>query len=330
MKFMKKINQLFFLCFILNTILLSSCDSNEGTGPVLIVSDQSLSVQESIESGQLVGQIQGESTNDQVLNFRLVSGNESGIFELSESGELTLAEEVSLDYEEKTSYDLEVEVSDGINLEIITVTVNVTDVDESGLLLLNGVNYEFGDEGILFDEGPSDPFDANVETHYIYSFQFAEGNLSMIGEGDYEFTEINMWFVTEFYVPGTEGFSTGTFSWAAGEATAEDLEGQSFFKELAFVIDGNDNGMILNDQDDLDNDVIYMATGGNVVLASSGKNIYQMDFDLTISQVLFDPEKNFLYEGEIVPDTERRIRFNHEVNCVIVADDTPDVVDEEN
>lgn len=329
MNLMKKINQLFLMCAMVGVCFLSSCDSDDG-GPSLKVADQTLSVAEDIESGESVGTIDAEFDADATIGFEVVSGNEAETFVLSAAGELTLADGVSLDYEEVESYALMVEVTDGTSTEEVTITINVIDVDENGLLLLNGVTYEFGEDGLVFDEGASDPFDANIETHYGYNFQFGEAELTLVedeGEEDYVFTNVTMLFVTELYVPGVEAFSVGTFEFAEGDATAEDLEGKSFFKELAFVVDGNGNGEVLSNQDDVDKDIVYMATAGSVELTSSEENVYHFDFDLTISEIIFDPEK-YLYEGEIVPGTERKVRFAHEVNCILIDNDDVVVVED--
>ncbi|PIB36257.1 hypothetical protein BFP72_13085 [Reichenbachiella sp. 5M10] len=321
---MKILNPLASLLLLISLSIVSGCGSEDDGSASLTAPEQTLTVQEDIESGDLIGEIQVENAQTTSLSFSISSGNDAGIFELSDDGKITLADGISLDYEETDSYELTVTISDGVSSDETIVTINVSDVDETGILLLNGITYEFGDEGLVLDEGPSDPFHDDNNTHVVYNFSFAEGDLTQDEEDeeDFEFTNITLLVATELYSPGTTSFSLGTFEYASGDATAEELDGKYFFRELAFVMDGNDNGTVLANEDDVAKDVIFLATSGTVEVSSPESNAFKLVFDITISQIDFNPELNWLYENDIVPHTERHIRFTYDAPFKIMSGDT--------
>ena len=63
------------------------------------------------------------------FTYRIISGNETGAFAISDSGVISVAS--ALDYETTNSYTLKVEVSDGVNPATIDVAINVINIDES-------------------------------------------------------------------------------------------------------------------------------------------------------------------------------------------------------
>ncbi|SHK14060.1 Cadherin domain-containing protein [Reichenbachiella agariperforans] len=328
---MNKLNPLLSLLLLINLCILSGCGSGDDGSTSLNAPDQTLTVQEDIESGDLIGEIQVDHAQTSSLSFNILSGNDAEIFDMSNDGKISLADGISLDYEETDSYELTVEISDDVSSDETIVTINVSDVDETGILILNGITYEFGDEGILLDEGASDPFDNGNNTHFVYNFSFAEGDLTQDEENeeDFEFTNITLLFATELYSPGTESFNLGTFEHASGDATAEELDGKYFFRELAFAIDGNNNGTTLTNEDDVEKDIIYLATSGTVEVSSTEGNTYKLVFDITISQIDFDPELNWLYENDIVPNTERHMRFTYDAPFKVVSGDTSEEVEDD-
>ncbi|MFC4992456.1 cadherin domain-containing protein [Rubritalea tangerina] len=101
------------------------------------LADATFSVAEDAAVAAAVGTVVGSDPDaGDSLSYSILSGNTGGAFAINSStGALTVA--TSLNYEAVASYTLTVQVQDAGGLtDTATVTVNVTDVDESGL---NGV-----------------------------------------------------------------------------------------------------------------------------------------------------------------------------------------------
>ena len=95
------------------------------------INDQVFSVAENSANGSAVGAVSATDANGDELSFSILSGNTNGAFELSTDGELTVGNVTELDFEISPSFDLIVEVSDGLLSASATITVDLTDVDES-------------------------------------------------------------------------------------------------------------------------------------------------------------------------------------------------------
>ena len=104
------------------------------------MSTVSVSVEENSPMGHLIGDPLPASDPDlgQTIEFKIVSGNEDGIFGIfSCSGQLYLEQSRTLNFELKNEYKITVEVSDDADAPMLItrkVTVNVLDINESPIL----------------------------------------------------------------------------------------------------------------------------------------------------------------------------------------------------
>lgn len=327
---MIKSNSAFFLYFLMITSLLYGC-SDDDSGPLLEMEDQVFTIAENAQPGDTVGTLQASGTGESALAFSIVSGNDQGVFALSSAGVLSIASVETLDYEATSSYELEVEVNDAETSSSALVSISITDVDEEGQVIINGIAYEFSG-GYILDEGASTPLadddDFNVEeTHYKYHLTLLQGTIVNDEDGTPDVSEVSFLLAAELLAPGTEEFTPGTFEYMSVlTATQDDIEGRHFFTSFAFVIDGNDNGTVLESEDDLEQDTVYLATDGTVEMSTTGESSYSLDFDVTVSKINFSEDTDIL-ESDIVPGTEQRLRFSYEGELLLVSDDDSEPVE---
>lgn len=95
-----------------------------------VIQAQSFTAAENVSATTVIGQIQATDPEDDDLTFTLTTDADD-LFEVSADGELTLEAGKMLDFETKTSHTISVEVSDDNSDATATITVNVTDVDET-------------------------------------------------------------------------------------------------------------------------------------------------------------------------------------------------------
>ncbi len=100
-----------------------------------VIDNQDFDVEENTPNGQEVGTVIAiDPDNGQSLTYTIVSGNNSGAFQIgSSSGIITVANADALDFETTTGYTLTVEVEDnglGNLSDQATITIDVLDVNE--------------------------------------------------------------------------------------------------------------------------------------------------------------------------------------------------------
>lgn len=117
------------------TILLNDLEENGAP----LMEDQSFSLEENSPNGTLVGTLLATDPDNDPLTFTLLSGNDEGIFNLSETGELSVANEALIDFEVNPTVSLIAEVSDSELTAEATLTITITDVDE--LILSSSIAY---------------------------------------------------------------------------------------------------------------------------------------------------------------------------------------------
>lgn len=110
------------------SITIQLNDLEENGAPQM--EDQSFSLEENSPNGTLVGTLLATDPDNDPLTFTLLSGNDEGIFNLSETGELSVANEALIDFEVNPSVSLIAEVSDSELTAEATITITITDVDE--------------------------------------------------------------------------------------------------------------------------------------------------------------------------------------------------------
>ena len=109
-------------------------DVEENVAPTITAATYSLA--ENSANGTVLGTVEATDPDGDTLTYLIISGNDAEAFSLdSVSGALTVSMSSALDFETTPSYSLGIEVSDGALSDSATVTINLTDVDETTLSL---------------------------------------------------------------------------------------------------------------------------------------------------------------------------------------------------
>lgn len=109
-------------------ITINVTDVNENTVPSM--DGQEFAVAEDITDDTVIGTVTATDAEGDDLSFS-IDTNSGDLFEISSNGELSLAQGKNLDFETAMSHGITVEVTDGQLSTTATITVNVTDVDET-------------------------------------------------------------------------------------------------------------------------------------------------------------------------------------------------------
>ena len=120
--------------FVFNDVTYSYSqllDAIANDAPV-IDEDQTFSVAEDAEAGDVVGTVTASDADGDAITYAIASGNADGIFAIDEfTGEITIANPANLDFETTESYDLVIRATDSEGAsDLQTVTIDVTDVEE--------------------------------------------------------------------------------------------------------------------------------------------------------------------------------------------------------
>lgn len=164
--------------------------SNVNDNSPIITSESSFSVQENQTS---IATITATDADNDDLNFSL-SGTDSGLVEISSSGVLSFV--TAPDYETKNTYSLNVQVTDGINTASQSITINVTNVNESPIWnITDAVAFEYQENTSNVEEIdiPEDVYDVDGD-NLSFSltgvdaavFTISNNIVSFNGQPDYE------------------------------------------------------------------------------------------------------------------------------------------------
>jgi len=121
-----------------------SCSKDDGPAPepiaqpepengVPVISAQTFMAIENIADNMPIGTVEASDPDNDALTFT-ISTNANNLFEISETGELSLDDLQTLDFETAQSHDITVAVSDGADTAQATITINVTDVDDTSFI----------------------------------------------------------------------------------------------------------------------------------------------------------------------------------------------------
>ncbi|NQZ79101.1 MAG: cadherin repeat domain-containing protein, partial [Ekhidna sp.] len=117
-----------FVASAVVTIDLLDVDENESP----TISPQTFTLAENSINGTEVGTVIAADPDEDALTYTILSGNDAGGFALDNtSGLLTVATSEVLDFETTPTFNIEVEVSDGELTASATITIDLTDVDET-------------------------------------------------------------------------------------------------------------------------------------------------------------------------------------------------------
>ena len=100
------------------------------------LSDVAFTLAENSVNGTSLGILEASDADGDTLTYLIISGNDAEAFSLgSVSGALTVSTSSALDFETTPAFNLAIQVSDGALSDSATVTINLTDVDETTLSL---------------------------------------------------------------------------------------------------------------------------------------------------------------------------------------------------
>ncbi|WP_322978515.1 retention module-containing protein [Pseudomonas sp. C11] len=121
-----------------NTMTLQVTAVDDAPGLV----DSSVSFAENLASGSTIANLSDRFTgtdqdrDGEPLLYSITGGNDAGLFAINSStGVITLANGKSLDYETATQHQLQVSATDGKTPVSATVTVNVTNINDNGVVI---------------------------------------------------------------------------------------------------------------------------------------------------------------------------------------------------
>jgi len=174
------------------------------------------------------------------LDYTIVSGNESSIFEIDNStGIITLVN--FSDFEITFSYNLEVEVSDGLNTDIAEITINFSDINDEIPVMADTIFRisEFASIGDVLGVLEATDADADSELTFTFSSDSDDGTFSITEYGEVALAEFLDFEQFESYTITVEifdGVNTGT-----GTLTIEVIDfDESTFKAYNTFSPNND------------------------------------------------------------------------------------------
>ena len=131
------------------TVFNWTYDSN--LAPQIILSSALLP--ENTPNGTLVTTIGATDPDDDILSYRIISGNINDAFDLdSLTGQLTVANSLMIDFETIPVFELNTEVSDGDLTDEAIITINVTDLAED----FNALPVIFDQNFLLVENSPNE------------------------------------------------------------------------------------------------------------------------------------------------------------------------------
>ena len=113
------------------------------------IAAQTLSIAENSVAGTTVGTVAATDADGDNLTFNITNGNTGDAFQIANTGIITVKTAAPLDFETMPTFMLTVQVSDGMTSVDATITINVTNVNESGRRL--------ADKDIDLDDANSTP-----------------------------------------------------------------------------------------------------------------------------------------------------------------------------
>jgi predicted extracellular nuclease/Ca2+-binding RTX toxin-like protein len=108
-----------------------------------------LSLAENTASNAIVGSVNATDINGNTLTYSITGGNTNSAFAINTTnGQITVANSAALDFETTPSFTLAVGVSDGFLTDTVTVTVNLTDINENPSVFgFSAATYSVNEDG---------------------------------------------------------------------------------------------------------------------------------------------------------------------------------------
>ena len=297
---MKKLRLLSVYTLLLIGITnLSSCGDDDSQNDAGLFEDQSFRIEEGANPGTIIGVIPGGQ------DLEILSGNDEALFSIDGNDQIVL--EGLLDFEETASYSLRVSAcsdENGESCEEVNVTIEVTALTETELSF-NNESFDITG-GQVSDYGATDfdyLNDGGSETHYRNDFIIYDGIVTSDGN-----LEGNLLSYGVFLSPGTASFQTGTFKYQFPGAASE-VENEFYFDYLEISYDGNNNNTILETDDDLAEDILFLAYLGTVEVINNDDENYTLNYNVEAVQI-------DLIADDVVAGTETTFEFSVTLDLV--------------
>ncbi|MEP5612752.1 MAG: cadherin repeat domain-containing protein [Cyclobacteriaceae bacterium] len=280
-----------------------------------VIADQIFSVSEDAMGGDSVGQVLASDPDGGTISFSIITGNSEGLFGIDlNTGTLSLTSIGTLDFETKESYALAIRVQDAESLgTTATITINVQDVVElTSSFVLAGDTYEMND-GLIREIGVT----SISSFHYARTFALTDGDYFFsTTANDFRVNGATIGVFNVLFSSNSKSFLPGNFIQVdTANTSVIDVFGKSFIHSSAIIIDGNSDGSVSINVDD----IVYGITGGTIEVSENvGANNYTLVYDVEIT--LYDvatskyvngikANLNFIYSG-ILEFSDERGRAN--------------------
>lgn len=186
---MKKYKMAFL---ILLSLLLMNCSDDDSTNTAPSITSQTFTVPEDTTNGTIIGTIEASDSEGDQLTFQVLSGNIGDTFAVdSSTGEITLIGMLEVDNVD--AYMLEIEVTDGELNSINTITIQITEVIETGLKEQTIMHDSIEREYLLYI--PED-YTGNESLPLVFSLHGAGGSK----ESQYALSEFNLLAESENFI----------------------------------------------------------------------------------------------------------------------------------
>ena len=217
---------------------------------VPVVAAQTFTAAEDIANNVIIGTVVASDDGGNSNLIYSLSINPNNLFEINADGEISLAAGQSLDFETATSHSLTVQVADGNASTAATITIEVTDVVESGATVSTFAGGALsGTDGTGTAAGFNDPssiaIDANGTMYVAENYGNTIRKITSAG------------VVTTFAGSGSEGSANGT-----GTAA-------SFNRPRGVAVDNSGNVYVA----DQNNNKIRKITSSGVVTTFAGSGL---------------------------------------------------------
>mgnify|MGYP006074963715 CR=1 FL=1 len=241
---------------------------------------------ENTPNGTLVTTIRASDPDDDVLNYRIISGNTNDAFDLdSLSGQLTVANSLTIDFETTPVFELNIEASDGVLTDQAIIIINLTDLAE-----------DFNTLPVIYDQNFL--VEENLPNESLVATVIAEDT-----DGD----------VLAYMITGGNSNQAFAIDSKSGALTvtnthALDYEITPVFNLTVLVQDGEgyDDAVMRISLIDLDDGpILSVIEADDMIYPNPSRNILNIKMDAFKEAIFYD-----LSGKEILKSTERRINIS--------------------
>jgi len=242
-----------------------------------VVDDQGFAVDENSANGTVVSTVAAlDPDAGDSLAFAITAGNTGGAFAIdSSTGQITVANVAALDFEANPIFGLTVRASDGALNSTATVTISLTDVNESPVIDDQGfgVDENSANGTVVGTVAASDPDAGDSLTYAItagntggaFAIDGATGQITVANASALDFETHPIFALT---VQGTDDGTPALDDTATVTITLADVNDAPVVDDQSFRVDENSTngtvvGTVLASDPDAGDSLTYAITAGN-------------------------------------------------------------------